>query len=67
MRDFEITKDFVKGLSNSDIIRLDYGEKVDTWWGHECVGLSREDIDWLVQGKLLNFNDGEYSHTLFLK
>lgn len=53
----------------SDFEVYSKSEKVNTCYGRENLRISREDIDALLNGKMLysQVNDGEYAITILLE
>lgn len=45
---------------------LEEGEDFNKMWGWHIVKVTREEIDALLSGKRLYFDDGEYAHILVL-
>lgn len=46
---------------------VDKADPVDTMWGIEAYSVTRDQVEQLLNGKCIYFEDGEYANIIFVE
>ena len=67
MKDYNIIEESKFEFSHGAVVK-NYGEEFNPWWGWDSIELTKEDIDALLNGKVLESNcSSEYGMLIRMK